>query len=166
MSGLWPFCRPDAQNCERYFRGAISERTRMNIYLDPFRLLPPNGAFEVADEPTFVEARRRILAYQRGIIKIEPTFIIYERPYTAWFEDVQNWLVEVYPRSILSERYPNLTLPKDLSDADVIALELLTADIEPTVSGLNKHYFGSLLSPVETSPAKLLALVQHPSSKV
>lgn len=130
----------------------------MNIYLDPFRLMPPNGALEVADELTYVEARTRILAYLLGRLKIAPTFIIHEHPYTAWFEDVPNWLVKVSPRSKLIEKYPNAVLPVNLTDADILALKLLTAEVEPTDSGLRKHYFGTLLEKVVVNPETLLKL--------
>lgn len=133
----------------------------MILYLDPFRLMPPTDVFEVSSEAAYVEARRQMLAYRRGTLKQVPTFVVYQHPYLAWFDDLpEGERISVSPRSRLSERYPAITLPADLNDADVMALNLLTAGVEPTVSALCTHYFGTLLNKVDTNPATLLALAQ------
>lgn len=130
----------------------------MTIYLDPYRLLLPNGAFEINDEPSYVEARRRIVAYFQGISALSPNFVVHEYPYLAWFEDVPTWLIRISPRSRLIEKYPQAIIPPNLTDTDIISLELINVDIEPTVAALTKHFFGTLLDEVELTASTLLAL--------
>lgn len=133
----------------------------MILYLDPFRIMPANGAFAVTSEAAFVEARRQMLAYRLGMLKQMPTFVEHEHPYLAWFDDLPDNLREtISPRSRLGGQYPTAALPAGLSDADVMELNLLTGTVEPTATALQTHYFGSLLNTIDTSPATLLALAQ------
>lgn len=136
----------------------------MSIFLDPFGLRPPDsGDFLVTDTASYVEARRRLLAYKRGTMSAEPVIVVRDGVRAHWFGDVSTQLVQ--PLQQLQARYPDVMLPADLTDDDVLTLNLLgsvltDADIEPTESVLLNHFFGNRLNPSPTTPETVYPLVQ------
>ena len=136
----------------------------MTILLDPFNLhRPAPGDCLVTDDATYIEARRQILAYKLGVTHSAPMIVVKDPVRAHWFGDVPTQAVQ--PRQQLQVRYPTVSLPADLTDADVQELGLLgtvlvNADIEPTEPVLLKHFFGSLFRRDLANPAMLYALAQ------
>jgi hypothetical protein len=131
----------------------------MTIYLDPFGLHTLSvGDWLVTDDASYIEARRLILAYKKGVIKEAITIVVTDKIIVNWFGDVPTQYVQ--PRQQLQVRFPGSILPADLKDADILALGLLDnslsdTDLEPTESSLLKYFFGKLLSGI--SPYRRLS---------
>ncbi len=137
------------------------------LKIDSFRLLLPGSALLINSDETYIEARRLILAYRLGTAREIPDFVVNELPYLAWFDDLpDNERVVVTPRSELIHQHPTAKIPADLTDDDIIELNLLNSPIQPMRAGLFRHYFGKLPDSVDRKPETILTLArfvsQHP----
>lgn len=118
----------------------------MKIYLDPFSLQPASEALEVSDEASYVVARRLLLDFMRSNGQNNRDIIVRQKPWIEWFIDLpQSLIAQVSPLGLLRQKYPNVTLPVDLTEQDVQELNLLSdIDFEPSAVGITKHFFGNL----------------------
>jgi hypothetical protein len=140
----------------------------MKIYLDPFGLQPASEALEVTDDASYVVARQLLLAFMRSPNQPSRNVIVRHEPWTQWFDDLPNTLVvPILPLAQLRERYPSAIIPADLTDNDVQELGLLLAtDIEPTLMGITKHFFGGTFnSEINLEPATIYALARFVAQK-
>lgn len=134
------------------------------LTLDPFRLTHSADALTINSDETYIEARRQILAYRLGTGTKTPAFVVYETPYLAWFDDLPDTERNVVtPRTELAQQYPAAKIPADLTDADIVDLNLLTGSVLPTHTGLFRHYFGTLPEQTDLKPETLLMLAQFVS---
>jgi hypothetical protein len=140
----------------------------MRIYLDPFGLQPVSGALEVTDDASYVAARQLLLAFMRSPDQSSRDVVVRYEPWTQWFDDLPTTLaIPVLPLTQLRDRWPGVALPSDLTDKDVQELGLLLGtDVEPTLTGLAKHFFGEAFhSVISTEPTTVYALARFVAQK-
>ncbi|GAB2627935.1 hypothetical protein GCM10027035_23090 [Emticicia sediminis] len=118
----------------------------MKIYLDKYHIKQySNETLEVVDEKSYVKARREILSIFLNDKANFESLHLYKHPYTEWFKDLPEWIEIVSPKGLLREKYSNINLPANLTDDDIIEMDLMDIDIEPTEKEIIKHYFGQSL---------------------
>lgn len=135
----------------------------MKIYLDPYGLRPASDAIEIVDDVSYIQSRQLLLAYLRNPASPSRDVVVRQHPWTQWFEDLPKALtVRVSPLALLREQHPVAAFPGDLTDGDVQELNLLSnTDIEPTVTGITKHFFGGLFqTPATTESATVYVLAR------
>jgi predicted transposase YbfD/YdcC len=118
----------------------------MKIYLDKYHLKQySNETFEVVDEKSYVKARREILSFFVNGKANFKSLHLYKHPFTEWFKDLSEWIEIISPKGILREKHNNLHLPNNLSDDDIVEMNLIDIDIEPTEKEIIKHFLGQSL---------------------
>ncbi|GAB4042842.1 hypothetical protein [Spirosoma jeollabukense] len=140
----------------------------MRIYIDPFGLQPVSGALEVTDDASYVAARQLLLAFIRSPNQPGRDVVVRHEPWTQWFDDLPTTLAtHILPLAQLRDRWPNVAFPSDLTDKAVQELGLLLSnDVEPTLIGIAKHFFGeSFHSVITTEPATVYSLARFVAQK-
>ncbi len=118
----------------------------MKIYHDKYHLKKQiTETLEVVDDETYVKARREISSFFINGKTNYKFFHLHKHPYSEWFKDLPDWIENISPRGILSEKYRNVTLPTDLSDEDIIDMGLIDLGMEPTEKEIIKYYLGQSL---------------------
>jgi hypothetical protein len=134
------------------------------IILDPHHLrLLPADALEVIDAASYLAARQHLLHTLRFPAEAARPIVVRQGPWQYWFADVPEWVQTLAPRAELLGRYPAAVVPPALTDAAVLALDLLhLPGIIPTAEGLRQHFMPGLPLPVPSTPtaAELFQLAQ------
>lgn len=134
------------------------------IFLDPYHLRPlPADALEVINEASYLAARQHLLRAVRFPAEAARPIVVRQGPWHYWFADVPEWVQSLTPRAELQARYPTAALPPTLTDAAVLALDLLhLPGLIPTAEGLRQHFMPGLPLPAPAHPtaAEIFQLAQ------
>jgi len=134
------------------------------ILLDPHHLRPlPGDALEVTDAASYLAARQHLLRTVRFPAEAARLIVVRQGPWQHWFADVPEWVQALAPRAELLARHPAAALPPTLTDAAVLALDLLhLPHLVPTAEGLRQHFLPGLPLPATGAPtaAELFQLAQ------
>lgn len=134
------------------------------IFLDPHHLRPlPTDALEVTNEASYLAARQHLLHAVRFPAEATRPIVVRQGPWHYWFADVPEWVQVLTPRAELQARHPTAALPPTLTDAAVLALDLLhLPGLVPTAEGLRQHFLPGLPLPAPAHPtaAQLFQLAQ------
>lgn len=118
----------------------------MKVFVDEYQIGNHEGCFLVFDDKSFVEARKMIIDYKL-LDSHSKDIAIIKHPYSSWFFDIEqenSLKVEfLLPSKLLSQKYKEFD--KDLSEKDIIVLDLLNETIEPTEVAIINKYIGAFL---------------------
>ena len=118
----------------------------MKIIIDRYKVYQQaKNTLHITSELTYARSRKVLLSYfLTGNREFENIYVA-DHPYYEWYKDLPDFIEIVSPKSILSEKFPDASLPKDLSDEDVIQLNLIDAGIEPSEKEIIRHLLNIIL---------------------
>ena len=118
----------------------------MKVIIDQYNLTPHEKCFQVSDDSSYIEARKRILAYKLGKEQNQD-IAVSKHPYSSWFFDIENEnspkLENLLPSKILKQKHKEID--PDLNEKDIIELNLLNETVTPTEIYLINKFIGDFL---------------------
>ncbi|MCF2503767.1 hypothetical protein L0663_10295 [Dyadobacter sp. CY107] len=118
----------------------------MKVIIDPYKIYKSaRKNLLVVSESTYVISRTSLLDYFVSGKEDFENIHVTEHPFTKWYDDLGEHLQVIKPVKVLAEKFPQARISEDLSDNDVISLNLLDIPIEPSEREIIKHFLGIIL---------------------
>lgn len=122
----------------------------MRIILDEYKLQEQDtDCFIVDDKASYLQARKFILKHKLGKKPEETKLLVQKHPFSKWFSDLEKEedfeFQVLLPSNMLIQRYGPYGVDQDLTEADIIQLNLVKNGIEPRETPILNSYIGGFL---------------------